>query len=105
MTTRQFDIVLYGATGFTGRQAVRYLTENAPTGLAWAIAGRDRKKLDSLQGCISVLVADISERSAIDRLISKTRVLISTAGPFSLYGGPIVDACVRFGTDYVDITG
>jgi short subunit dehydrogenase-like uncharacterized protein len=105
MNGRRFDIVLYGATGFTGRQAVRYFAENAPPGTSWAIAGRDRNKLDNLEAKVPVLVADAADQSAVDRVASQTRILVSTAGPFSLYGDQIVGACVRFRTHYVDITG
>jgi short subunit dehydrogenase-like uncharacterized protein len=105
MNGRRFDIVLYGATGFTGRQAVRYLRENAPAGVSWAIAGRDLRKLEGLKADVPVLVADSADQSAVDHVASQTRILVSTAGPFSLHGNCVVRACVRFRTHYVDITG
>jgi short subunit dehydrogenase-like uncharacterized protein len=103
--SRDFDIVLYGATGFTGRQTVAYFTQHAPSDLRWAIAGRNREKLEALHASVPVLVADSSNQSQIDDMIRRTRVILSTAGPFALYGTGIVDACVRFQTHYADITG
>jgi short subunit dehydrogenase-like uncharacterized protein len=109
MPDREFDVVLYGATGFTGRQTVQYFAQYAPRDLRWAIAGRNRTKLDALLGTLKlnvpVRVAGSADQNAIDSLISRTRVALSTAGPFALYGNGIVDACVRCQTHYVDITG
>lgn len=105
MPKREFDVVLYGATGFTGRQTVRYFTEYAPPGLNWAIGGRNLAKLQALQSGVPVIAADSSDQTAIDNMVKRTRVLLTTAGPFALYGSGIVDACVRFRTHYCDITG
>lgn len=112
MRAPDFDIVLYGATGFTGRQTVEYMARHAPGKIRWAIAGRDRVRLEHLRqhlgepvGADDVLVADSRDQDAVDAIVSRTRVLLSTAGPFSLYGSPVVDACVRHRTHYVDITG
>src|SRR5580704_18502465 len=102
---REFDVVLYGASGFTGRQTVRYFSNFAPPDLKWAIAGRNQSKLQALHGGVPVMVADSSDQTAIDKLVEQTRVLLTTAGPFALYGTGIVDACVRFRTHYCDITG
>jgi short subunit dehydrogenase-like uncharacterized protein len=102
---RDFDVILYGATGFTGRQTVAYFAEHAPSGLRWAIAGRNQAKLEALHSPAPILVADSSDQSAIDAIVAHTRVLLTTAGPFALYGNALVDACVRFGTHYADITG
>jgi len=109
---REYDVVLYGATGFTGRQTVEYFARLAPPGLRWAIAGRRRERLESVRAqaggppaARDVLVADSRDRSAIDAMVSRTRVVLSTAGPFAIHGTPVVDACVRLGTDYADITG
>ncbi len=102
---RDFDIVLYGATGFTGRQTVAYFRKYAPADLRWAIAGRNKGKLEALNAEVPVLVAGSSDQSEIDAVVSRTRVLLTTAGPFALYGTGLVDACVRFGTHYADITG
>lgn len=108
MNPREFDLVLYGASGFTGRQAVAYLARHA-RGLRWAMAGRDPAKLEAVReqagAKAEVLVADGSDQSALDAVAARTRVLASTAGPFALYGGALVDACVRHRTHYADITG
>jgi short subunit dehydrogenase-like uncharacterized protein len=103
--SRDFDVVLYGATGFTGRQTVAYFASHAPSGLRWAIAGRSQVRLNALGAKVPVLTADASDQQAIDAIVSRTRVLLSTAGPFALYGTGFVDACVRLRTHYVDITG
>ena len=103
---RKYDLVLYGASGFTGRQTVEYCRRFAPPGLRWAIAGRNPDKLDSVNTAgVDVLVADSRDETALDRLASATRVVASTAGPFSVYGSQLVEACVDNRTHYCDITG
>lgn len=109
--TRSFDVVLYGASGFVGRQTVSYFRDHAPANLRWAIGGRNRDKLAevlgeaNLAGRHDILVADSNDHAAIDSMASQARVILSTAGPFALYGDSIVDSCVRHRTHYVDITG
>ena len=105
--SRKYDLILYGASGFTGKQTVDYTNLHAPTGLRWAIAGRNRAKLDSVnsKAHADVLVADAQDDDGLNRLASQTRVVASTAGPFSLYGTKLVDACIRNRTHYCDITG
>ena len=109
MVERDFDLMIYGASGFVGRRAVRYVAAHAQaSGLRWAIAGRDRAKLEPLaeaSGGIPVLVAAANDRAAIEAIVARTRVVLAMAGPFSLYADNLVDACVRLGTDYTDITG
>ena len=112
MSDTQYDVVLYGASGFTGRQTVEYFAKHAPSGIRWAIAGRNRQKLETVRSQIGaparaadVLVADSRDQAAVDAVVARTRILLSTAGPFALYGTPIVDACVRSRVHYVDITG
>jgi len=108
---REFDIVVYGASGFVGRQAACYLGARAASaGLRIAIAGRDRAKLEAVRaesgaGIADVLCADAHDREAIDAIAARTRVVLTTAGPFATHGNALVDACVRFRTHYVDITG
>ena len=107
---RPYDLILYGASGFVGKQAVQYLVSHVPPGqVRWAIAGRNRQKLEAVRDEVGVtvdlLVADSQDQQAIDAIVSQTRVLLTTAGPFALYGNALVDACVRFKTHYVDITG
>ena len=98
----RFDIVVYGATGFTGRQTLRVLRERAPQ-LAIAAAGRSADKLAALDG--PSIVADSTDPASVEAMASRARVLVSTAGPYGLYGDPVVDACVKQGTHYCDITG
>ena len=113
MTERKYDVVLYGASGFTGRQTVEYFARNTrPSEVRWAIAGRNRQALEAARAqagesarAADILTADAQDQQAVDAIVSQTRVLLTTAGPFSLYGAKIVDACVRFKTHYVDITG
>jgi short subunit dehydrogenase-like uncharacterized protein len=89
---------------------VQYFAQHVVPGeVRWAIAGRNRQKLESVKAQVGVdvdvLVADTQDQTAIDGVVSQTRVVLNTAGPFALYGNAIVDACVRLGTQYVDITG
>lgn len=105
---KDLDIVIYGATGFTGKLCVKYLTENAKD-LKWAIAGRDATKLSQVAIRFSpkteTLVADGDDEKALDVITSRTKVVISTAGPFHRYGSKLVASCVNNLTHYVDITG
>jgi len=113
MQNRDYDVVLYGASGFTGKQTVEYFARHLkPDELRWAIAGRNRQKLEAVKAeignsvkDIEVLVADSNDQSAVDAMVSRTRVMLTTVGPYALYGTSIVDACVRLKTHYVDITG
>lgn len=105
MPTRAFDVILYGATGFTGAQTVRYFAKHAPPTLKWAIAGRNERKLQALNADVKVIVADSADQPAIDKMVESTHVLLTTAGPFALYGTSLVEACVRLRTHYCDITG
>jgi short subunit dehydrogenase-like uncharacterized protein len=105
---RTLDVVCFGSTGFTGQRLAAYMAKAAPPGLKWAIAGRDRARLDALAaqlGGVPVLVADAADRAACDALAASTRVIASTAGPFIKYGDALVDACVAHGTHWCDITG
>ena len=109
MAEREHDIVVFGATGFTGALTAAYLTENAPEGLRWAIAGRNRSKCErakeQLGVDVPVLEADIGDRKSIDAVARSARVVITTVGPYLRYGEPLVAACAEAGTDYVDLTG
>ncbi len=109
---RAYDVVLYGATGFVGRQTVAYFAAHAPRGLRWALAGRSAERLERVrEACgpgaagAGIVVADALDAGALDALAARTRVVASTAGPFALYGDGLVDACVAHRTHYVDITG
>jgi len=112
MSERDYDVVLYGASGFTGKQTAEYFARHAPQEVRWAVAGRNREKLDAAKNEVGgaakdahLLVADGRDQAAVDAIVSRTRVLLTTAGPFAMYGNAIVDACVRLRTHYVDITG
>ena len=106
---KNFDIVLYGASGFTGQLCVRYFAENVGQGLRWAIAGRNEVKLKKIINALTldvdIIVADGNDAEALDKLTLKTKVVLSTAGPFHRYGSKLVASCVKNSTHYVDITG
>ena len=104
----KYDVVLYGATGFTGRQTALYFQTHAPAGLRWAVAGRNKGRLESIaaeSGAHGAIVADSTDIASVEALVARSRVVLTTAGPFSKYGDPVVDACAAQGKDYVDITG
>lgn len=106
---KNFDLVIYGATGFTGRLAAQYLMTERCRDLRVAIAGRDEKKLKAIQQSCAIkpeiLIADSSQPESIKNMVKQTRVILNFAGPFSLYGEPVVAACAEYGVHYLDITG
>src|SRR3954454_18700945 len=112
---RQYDLVLCGGTGFTGGLTAEYLAANAPAELRWALAGRNRAKLDAVAERLAergpqapkpdVLIADAADREALRKVAETTKVVITTVGPYALYGEPLVAACAAAGTDYCDLTG
>ena len=109
---RPYDVIIYGATGFTGRYIVREALEHFQLQLSWGIAGRNRDKLESLHRefslpeCVAVISANYEDRNSIVEMCTKTRVLINCVGPYQLYGGElVVSVCVEFGCDYVDVSG
>ncbi|PTL78803.1 trans-acting enoyl reductase family protein [Vitiosangium sp. GDMCC 1.1324] len=112
----EFDVVLWGATGFTGRLVAEYLARNQDTHRArWALAGRDRARLEQVRSGLAalnpacaglpVLLGDARDTASLDALVARTRVIISTVGPYARYGNELVAACARGGTDYCDLTG
>ena len=105
---REYQIILYGATGFTGKLCAEYLRDNYPE-INWAIAGRDNQKLNDLKDSLNlncdIYVASGHDKESIDNFVSKTRVVLSTAGPFARYSNLIVKSCVENKTHYTDITG
>ncbi len=101
--SRQYDVLLLGATGFTGALTAEYLAKHAPPGLSWAVAGRNRQKLEALGQ--DVVVADVTDRESLKALAESTRVVATTVGPYIQYGEPLVAACADAGTDYLDLTG
>ena len=111
---RSYEVVLFGATGFTGGKTAEYLARAAPQDLRWAIAGRSREKLDAVKarlqrinaGCNpGVLVAQVDDPASLRAMAEQTRLVVTTVGPFSDYGEPVVAACIEARTDYVDSTG
>jgi short subunit dehydrogenase-like uncharacterized protein len=111
--TPRFDVIVFGATGFTGRLVAEYLNARYGVGasVAWAMAGRNRDKLESVRSLIGapealpLLQADASDAASLAALVSQAKVVISTVGPYQLHGEPLVRACAQAGTDYVDLCG
>ncbi len=110
--SRQYDLALFGATGFTGALTASYLAEHAPASLRWALVGRNRRKLEAVAAALGsaapppdLLEADAADRASLDRVAEAARVVVTTVGPYALYGEPLVAACAAAGSDYVDLTG
>jgi short subunit dehydrogenase-like uncharacterized protein len=113
-TERAFDIVVYGATGYTGRLVAEYLASHyggradAPR---WAMAGRSRTKLEEVRGLVGapadtpLIVADADDPASMAAMARQARVVLTTVGPYQLYGTPVLEACVAAGTDYADLCG
>jgi short subunit dehydrogenase-like uncharacterized protein len=103
------DLVLFGATGFTGALTAHYLAAHQPTGLRWALAGRNRAKLEALRAeldtDVDIVEADIGNPASLRRLAQSCRAVATTVGPYVHYGEPLVAACAEAGTDYLDLTG
>jgi short subunit dehydrogenase-like uncharacterized protein len=113
-TSKPHEVVVFGATSFVGQILVRYLFDTYGTGdgLRWALAGRSRPKLEAVRkalgrgaGDLALHTADAASRDDMRRLCATTRVVVSTVGPYALYGEPLVEACAATGTDYCDLTG
>jgi saccharopine dehydrogenase (NAD+, L-glutamate forming) len=114
-TGRSFDVVLFGATGYVGALTAEYLARNAPAPMRWALAGRNRAKLESARASLAAIAprlaqlelidADVADAASMRRLAESARVVITTVGPYIHYGEPLVAACAAAGTDYVDLTG
>ncbi len=106
---RTYDVVLLGATGFTGGLTADYLAAHAPAGLRWAIAGRSKEKLEAVRDRLGVdvdlVVVDSSDEAGLREMAAQTKVVATTVGPYLEYGAPLVAACAQEGTDYVDLTG
>ena len=106
--TKDYDIVIYGATGFTGKLCAKYLSENT-NDINWAIAGRNKEKLEDVKKEFSldvdIFIAESNDEKALDNITQNTKVVLSTAGPFHRYSSNLVKSCVKNSSDYVDITG
>ncbi len=116
MTTsaRDFDIIVWGATGFTGSLVAEYLAERygSDRDLRWALGGRNPEKLRALRDSLGaaganleLVTGDSFDTAAVDAIARRTRTVISTVGPYAKYGSPLVEACVRHGTHYCDLAG
>ena len=113
MSSSKFDIIVYGATGFTGRLVAEYLaTQYRGDGdLKWAMAGRSKEKLASVRDAIGapadtpLIVADASDAASLQAMIDQTKSIVTTVGPYLLYGNELVAACAASGTDYFDLCG
>jgi len=111
---KEFDLVLFGATGFTGKLTAEYLIKKRPA-LRWALAGRSRDKLERVRDDLAaidpaardlpILVGDSLDRAAMDSIAARARVVCTTVGPYARYGGPLVAACAEHGSAYCDLTG
>ncbi len=118
MSKPPYDIVVFGATSFVGQILARYMTEQFNTGhhragkLTWAIAGRSQSKLEKLRDSlgsagsdVALIIADSANEAELRAMCAQTRVIISTVGPYALYGELLVEVCTDTGTDYCDLTG
>ncbi|RKQ69384.1 short subunit dehydrogenase-like uncharacterized protein [Litorimonas taeanensis] len=112
MSDREFDIIVYGGTGFTGRLVAEYLqSEYGDTNLKWAMAGRSMDKLKAVRAEMGVsdnvdlIVANADAPDTLSDMAKRTKAIITTVGPYQHYGEPLVKACVESGTDYVDLCG
>jgi len=111
MTSREFDIVVYGATGFVGKLTAEYLA-HAGGSARIALAGRSPSRLEAIRSTLPesarawpIITADASSPSSLDEMAARTQVVVTTVGPYSKYGLPLVAACAKAGTDYADLTG
>ena len=108
MSDREFEIVVYGATGFTGRLVAEYLNSEYGDDLKWAMAGRSQDKLETVRDemgiskDVTLIVANSDKPETLSDMAKRTKAVITTVGPYQLYGEPLVKACVEAGTDYVD---
>jgi short subunit dehydrogenase-like uncharacterized protein len=110
---RELGIVVYGATGFTGRLVAEYLNKQYGVNgeVVWAMAGRSLSKLEQVRGEMNIsadvplVVADASDIASVKAMVERASVICTTVGPYQLYGSELVEACAAAGTDYVDLCG
>jgi short subunit dehydrogenase-like uncharacterized protein len=109
----EFDIIVYGATGYTGRLVAEYLAQRYGVGgqVKWAMAGRSKAKLEEVRDLLALpaetpmVVADADDPASLDAMAARAKAIITTVGPYQLYGDKLVEACVKAGTDCLDLTG
>jgi short subunit dehydrogenase-like uncharacterized protein len=113
-SAREFDVVVWGASAFVGKLVVEYLLETYRVGkdLRWAIAGRNRDKLEAVlreagqkPDAVPIVLADSHDKSSLKEMARRTKVVCTLVGPFALYGSELVEACIEERTDYCDLTG
>ncbi|MEZ4955982.1 MAG: saccharopine dehydrogenase NADP-binding domain-containing protein [Saprospiraceae bacterium] len=112
MKNKKYELIIWGASGFTGQLVAEYLLQQygIGKGLNWAIAGRNKNKLENIRAelgdeNIPILTADSLAPQSINALVQQTNVICSTVGPYAKYGSSLVEACVNNGVDYCDLTG
>src|ERR1700750_717899 len=113
MTSKKFDIVVYGATGFTGQLVAEYLATHYKNdkSLKWAMAGRSLDKLKSVRDAVGapadtpLIAADSGDTAALKAMVDQTKSVLTTVGPYQWYGNELLAACVASGTDYLDLCG
>ena len=111
MSDREFDIIVYGASGFTGRLVAEYMDRQYGRSVNWAMAGRSADKLAQVRDEMGIneatplIAANADEAAELADMVARAKVMITTVGPYQLYGSPLVDACAKAGTDYVDLSG
>jgi short subunit dehydrogenase-like uncharacterized protein len=111
MADRDLSVVVFGASGITGRGVAAYLAERAGSnGFRWAVAGRDPQKIAGVLGDLGVsapetIAADVEDPGSLEAMAARTSVVIDLVGPYTLYGQPVIEACISAGSHYLDLTG
>ncbi|MEL6658729.1 MAG: saccharopine dehydrogenase NADP-binding domain-containing protein, partial [Bacteroidota bacterium] len=109
---REFDIIIWGASGFTGRLVAEYIfkTYGLSDSLKWAMGGRNQKKLEQVRAevadaSVPLVIADSQDEDSLSAMVQRAKVICTTVGPYAKYGSKLVAACVAQQTDYCDLTG
>lgn len=109
---KEFDIIVWGASGFTGRLVVAYLFQNygVDSDIKWAMAGRNKQKLKQVRlevanNSLPIIIADGNNEASLKNMVIRTKVICTTVGPYAIYGSKLVSSCVKNGTDYCDLSG
>lgn len=112
MSNKTYDIIIWGASGFTGRLVAEYILKQYGAGeeLSWAMAGRNQQKLEAIRKelgdeNIPIVIADSGDMNSLEKMVDQTKVICTTVGPYAKYGSLLVEACVKHGVDYCDLTG
>jgi short subunit dehydrogenase-like uncharacterized protein len=112
VATKKFDLILFGATGFTGTQTLTHLAQHVPKHFKWAIGGRNKEKLEALLSLCenaasqpSIAIADSTDTKSVDKLVASTNVIIQLAGPYTAHGEHFIASAAKHGTHYLDLTG